>query len=157
MFSFAEVLDMAIRLERNGERYYRNAMDHLQNPELRHVLRRLAEDEVQHCDWFMELKQAHFEATGPPDPMEIKGGELLQSIVGSQTFSLDEVDPREFDTPEGILSAAVGFEKDTILFYEFLQSFVTDPETLENLRTLIEEENQHVKILEEQLQEYVAP
>lgn len=157
MFSFAEVLDMAIRLEKNGERYYRNAMAHLQNPELCHVLLRLAEDEVEHRDWFMELKQAHFEATGPPDPLEIKGGELLQGIVGSQTFSLDEVDPREFDTPEGILSAAVGFEKDTILFYEFLQSFVTDPETLENLGMLIEEENQHVKILEEQLREYVAP
>ena len=50
---------------------------------------------------------------------------------------------------EALLQLCIEFEKDTILFYEMIGSFIEDNETSEKLDEIIEEENRHIELLEE--------
>jgi rubrerythrin len=74
---------------------------------------------------------------------------MLQDLVGDQTFSLDDADLSELDTVESLIELAVELEKDTILFYQMLQAFIEDSDTLEELNEIIAEENRHIEILRE--------
>ena len=56
MFSLKDIIDIAVQIERNGERVYRNAALKIENPSLRSLLLSLAGDETQHAKWFEELK-----------------------------------------------------------------------------------------------------
>jgi rubrerythrin len=48
MFTFNEMIDLAIRIERNGEKAYGKAQDEVLNADLIPVLRKLADDEKEH-------------------------------------------------------------------------------------------------------------
>jgi rubrerythrin len=74
---------------------------------------------------------------------------MLMEVLGDQTFYLKEVDLSKIETLEQLRQTAIEFEKDTILFYEMIRSFVTDRETLGQLEVIIVEENRHVKLFEE--------
>ena len=43
---------MAIKLEKNGEVVYRDAIEKVSNPELITVLEWMANEEVKHANWF---------------------------------------------------------------------------------------------------------
>jgi rubrerythrin len=76
-------------------------------------------------------------------------GAVLRNLVGDQKFSLDEVDLSKIESVQELIELAVEHEKDTIIFYQMLQSFIDDPETVEELNEIIDEENQHIKFLTE--------
>ncbi len=57
MFTIKEILDMAIRIEKNGEVVYRNAIEKISNPALVSLLKWMADEEVNHAKWFSKLKQ----------------------------------------------------------------------------------------------------
>ena len=50
---------------------------------------------------------------------------------------------------EALLQLCIEFEKDTILFYEMIGSFIEDTKTSEKLDDIIEEENRHIELLED--------
>ena len=56
MFSTNEILDMGIKLEKNGEAVYRDAIEKVSNPELITLLEWMADEEVKHANWFAEYK-----------------------------------------------------------------------------------------------------
>jgi len=57
LFTINEILDIAIRLEKNGEAVYRNAIDKISNPTLISLLEWMAAEESNHAKWFNDLKQ----------------------------------------------------------------------------------------------------
>jgi rubrerythrin len=69
--------------------------------------------------------------------------------VGDQKFSLAEVNLAEIESVEELIELATEHEKDTILFYQMLQSFIDDPETNKELDEVIAQEEQHIKLLKE--------
>jgi rubrerythrin len=76
-------------------------------------------------------------------------GSILQSILGDQSFSLKEADLSKIDGVEALIQLAIEFEKDSILFYEMIGSFIEDSETSEKLNEIIAEENRHIELLED--------
>jgi rubrerythrin len=48
-----------------------------------------------------------------------------------------------------LLGLAIECEKDTVLFYEMIEAFIQDGETLNQLKTIIEEERRHITTLED--------
>ncbi|ROR01532.1 ferritin family protein [Desulfosoma caldarium] len=151
MFSAEEVLKMAVRIEENGEKYYRRAMKLQKNPSLRDILRDLAEDESRHAQWFNEMRGRLSAEEGEDRWVREVTGDLLQSMIGDQTFSLKEVDPAQLDSLEKILETALEFEKDSILFYDMLTGFMDEGESARALQEIIAEEKLHVEILEARL------
>ncbi|RJR41651.1 MAG: hypothetical protein C4576_17465 [Desulfobacteraceae bacterium] len=146
MFSIREILALAVKLEKNGERFYREAESRFKEPSLLSLLRWLADEELRHMDWF-EHKRSEMKPAGEERDLEKIGDELLRDILGDQTFSLQEVDLSTIRDQVSLVDVAVEFESDTVLFYEMLLTLVDDKQTTDKLSEIIAEENNHIRSL----------
>jgi len=73
---------------------------------------------------------------------------MLKDILGNQTFSLKEADVSQIRSVDELVALAIEFEKDTILFYEMVGSFMIDEQARRELKEIIEEEERHVRLFE---------
>ena len=149
MFAIEDIIDLAIQIEESGEKVYRNAAEKTSNPSLISLLQWLADEEVKHAKWFMELKHDVQTSGGKPFVQEM-GRDLIKDFMGDQSFSLREVDFSEVHQPDELIDIFIEFEEDSILFYEMLKPFIQDENILADLESIIAEEKQHI----EQLQEF---
>jgi rubrerythrin len=148
MFSIHEILDLAIRLEKNGESVYRNAAAKLSGPDLVSLLVWMADEEVKHAGWFSELKQKL--ESGSINPfMEEMGREIFTDMLGEKSFSHRDLDFSKIDQVHDLIAIFIEFELDTVLFYETLKPFIEDNDTLNYLNKIIAEENNHIAKLHE--------
>jgi len=148
MFSMRDIFDLAIKIERNGEEFYRDALKKISNPELKSLLEWLIDEEVKHQDWFSERREK-IKNKAVDLQMEAMGSSILTGVLGDQSFSLKEADLSKIDNVKDLIQLAAEFEKDTVLFYEMIGSFIEDTETSEKLNEIIAEENRHIELLEE--------
>ena len=151
MFSIREIIDIAIKIEKNGESYYREAIEKISNPSLKPALLFLADQEHEHIKWFERLKAEMKSTEGHQKVVEISAP-MLQSLVGDQTFSLDDADLSRLESVEKLIELAIEMERDTIIFYQMLQSFIEDYDTLKGLDEIIAEENRHIELLMEYIE-----
>jgi rubrerythrin len=143
MFSIQEILDLAIRLENNGESVYRQAVDEVCEPEFVFLLRWMAEEEVEHARWFSELKHK-LETHSINSFMTEMSREVFADFLGKKSFSHQEVDFSKIERSSELVAVFIEFEKDTILFYETLKPFIEDNDTRNNLEMIIAEEHKHI-------------
>jgi rubrerythrin len=156
MFTLSEIIDLAVRIEANGEKAYRKAQNQVTDPSLASLLGWLADEEAEHEKWFPRLKENL--KINPQDPkLEEMGKAVLQGVLGDQTFSIDEADFSKIGDLSSLLNLSIEFEKDTILFYEMLSAFIEDEQTINYLNRIIEEENRHVRLLEDFLNNKISP
>ncbi len=148
MFTLADILHIAVQVEENGEKTYRQAAEQTSEPELAEIFLWLAEEEHRHAELFTAMipscptdqKQAELEAMGRA---------LLRDIVGNQTFSLEQEKLEQSESLRELLEQAIEFEQDTMQFYEFLSSFLDNPESITQLKEVIREERNHVRQMQE--------
>lgn len=147
MFSAYEILDIAEKLEKNGENVYREAIAQTEDLSLKELLKWMADEEVVHAEWFSKLKS---EVKLDEDFHLIKemGGGLVSDLVGEQSFSLKEVDFSAIEGTRDLIEVFIEFERDTILFYEMLESFIIDEEIGEKLNRIMDEEKAHISKLQ---------
>ena len=148
MFTIKEILDIAIKIEKNGEAVYRDAIKKTSVSSLDPVLEWMADEEVDHAKWFSDLKEKLETDTESLFVQEIPP-QILKDIIGEQSFSLKEIDFSQVDRVEDLIDIFIQFEKDSILFYEMLQSFIQSEETLSQLNQIIAEEKGHIEKLSE--------
>jgi hypothetical protein len=74
---------------------------------------------------------------------------MLRDLIGDQSFTLQDIDFPGLDNMQNLIDIFVEFEKDGILFYEMLRTFIKDQDVLENLDRIIAEEYRHIEILQE--------
>ena len=151
MFTLGEIIDLAIRIEKNGESTYRKAQKEVSSSKVSAMLQWLADDEAEHEKWFGNLKQELF--TDMKDSnLEEMGKAILQNVLGNQAFSLEDADLSKMDNVRSLLEISLEFEKDTIIFYEMLMGFIEEGKVLSGLEKIIDEEKGHVKRLEDFLE-----
>ena len=148
MFSANEILDMAIKLEKNGEVVYRDAIANISNPELITLLEWMADEEVKHADWFAELKLKLDQKSVNPF-MEKMSRELFNDLLGDKNFFLKDVDFSSVSEIDDLIAIYIEFEKDSVRFYQVLEPFIGDPISLEGIKKIINEENCHIERLQE--------
>lgn len=148
MFSLAEIIELAIQIEKNGETAYRKGQEIASDPAVKKLLGWLAEQEKEHVDWFTELRHS-LDKAEVNDDLHAAAMQILKTVLGGQTFSLSEEEIGERQTPDEIMKTALEFEKDTIVFYEMINEFVQEKSTKQGLAIIIEEEQGHVKALTE--------
>jgi len=148
MFTVADIREIAIQIERNGEEAYRQAAEMAADPGLAEIFLRMAEEERRHAAWFESI-QSDQPLTDEQMALEKMGRQLLQEMVADQTFSLERKRLQQSRDFSEMLSQSKVFEQDTILFYEFLQTMITDRETHRQLDTVIAEERRHFRQLGE--------
>jgi rubrerythrin len=147
MFSLAEVYDLGIRIEKNGEKFYRDALKQAWSEPIADMLGLLAEEEVKHVDFFVKRLDALKQKRENPFLDEMSTS-MLKDILGNQTFSLKEADVSKIRSVDELVALAIEFEKDTILFYEMIGSFMPDEGSLRELKEIVKEEERHVRLFE---------
>jgi len=120
MFSIQDVIALAVRLEENGEAVYRDALKWVLIPEIRDLLKRLAEDEKNHAQWFAELGEALDKSQENPILDEMRRS-LTDDFFAQQAFSLKDADITSVKTLEVLIEIAIGFEKD---IFSFMKSWL---------------------------------
>ncbi len=148
MFTIHDIIALAVRLEENGQRVYQKAAKAADDPEIRELLELLADEENSHARWFSDLK----ETLGRDDDHHILGEmsrSLSDDFFADQVFSLKDVDLSTIRTIEELIETAIGFEKDSILFYKMLAPFISEEKTSETLDRIIHEENTHIEKLKD--------
>ena len=148
MFSEREILEIAIRMEKNGELEYRKAADELSDETLVTSLEWMADEEQEHAKFF----------TGLLDELEVRakshfGEELeaifLKDLIGGSSLSLETVDFSEVESIDELLNIYIGFEEDSILFYEMITPMIDNLDTRFQVERIIAEEKAHIKRLKE--------
>jgi rubrerythrin len=145
MFLADEILDMAIQFEKNGAAVYLGARENVSDPALAALLEWMADEESRHIKSFSRLKG---KAGGGGAPFsEQLTLELLDEMIGEQSFSLGDVDFSAIEHQDDLVRTFIEFERDTIIFYEMLMPFIEDGETRSVIESIIDEENGHIERL----------
>ena len=153
MFSIlkaSEVLKIAIQIEKNGLAFYTEVKNRSKNFPVQEVFGFLAQEEVKHEHTFKAL----LEKVGDEAPAESYPGEsamYLEAIAGENIFTkgdaMKQLVQKALNDKEAI-DLAIGFEKDSMLFFGEIKKFVpkTDQAVVERV---IGEEREHlVKLLD---------
>lgn len=149
MFSAREVYAIAVRIEENGERFYRRALETGRGGALKDLLEWVAREEERHREWFLQLMTSTKGETHEPW-VEQLSRELLHGAVDTHAFTLDDIDIESIQSEMDVIDTALVLEEDSITFYEFLSAFITEPDVRELLLEIIAEERKHVQELQKQ-------
>ncbi|MCM2285461.1 MAG: ferritin family protein [Desulfobacula sp.] len=146
MFTMDDLLEVAVKMEKNGEAVYRKSLKKIRQKALTDLLSWMAAEEAAHSRWFLEQKKR---LALQPEEKALKEmiPEVLQDMMGENALSLDEVEFDKISTPLELLNTFIEFEKETIQFYELLDMFIETEEVRKGLKTIIQEENAHVEKL----------
>ena len=148
-FNADEILDLAIRIEDNGSRFYRKAAELQSDSKNRGMLENLASMEDNHKLTFETMK-AHIsdaEKTATVfDPLD-ESAQYLSAMADSHG---GEGSPTVADSLTGeesmseIIDIAIGLEKESILFYLGLKDMVPPKYGQDKIDQIILEERRHV-------------
>ncbi|WP_319548783.1 ferritin family protein [Desulfogranum marinum] len=148
MFTDVDIRNIAVQIERNGEETYRAAAKETADKNIADLLLWMADEEKRHLLWFEALELKKCNKTEEQEKMEAMGRGLLEEMVKSRTFSLEQKSLSSAEQLSSVLAQCREFEEDTVMFYEFLRGFLDDEKASKHLDIIISEEQGHVKQLE---------
>ncbi len=157
-YSASEVLEIAEKIERNGAAFYRKAADLFQDEQIQQVFLNLSEWEIRHEKIFSDMRrQVHRSfseaANFDPETYMSSDAKLMASLA---VFAIGP-DPGKIlvglEDKEEIFKRALKLEEDTIVFYRGLKSFAEDAATIEQIDKIIEEEQRHIRILNQSMEQ----
>ncbi len=148
MFSWQDIIAVAIQIEQNGEQLYRAAAAEIKDPELSSALTALADDEAHHQEKFKQIAADQPQGT-PGSALEKMARALLREMVAEHSFSLQSTDLLTAQTVREIVSASIVFEQDTLLFYEMIEQMVSDDQARHILQQIAAEEKYHIEALQQ--------
>lgn len=148
MFTFGDIRNIAVQIEKNGETTYSLAAKLATDPKVVETLEWMAQQEQSHGKWLSNLQSGR-DLSEEQRELESMGKALLQDMVRGNDFLLDPEELQGADSMQEVIEKSIGFEQDTIVFYDFLLGFLDDEETARQLQEIIEEERGHIRKLEE--------
>lgn len=140
-----EVLEIAVRIEKNGTEFYDALVTSTKNDEAKRVFDYMAGQERQHTVDFQRLMEGMEEY----QPVETYGGEhegYLEAVAETHMFleyGAGAKLAREAKTDADALGAAMQFEKDSILLFDLLKELVPQKEK-PTIEGLIAQEREHL-------------
>ncbi len=150
MFSLTDIYNIAVQIERNGEKDYREAAGNTADEKLKNLYLELARQETEHAAWFTkmaenpECREREFEDA----QLQKLSKDVLQKMVKDSSFLREEHDFSAVESFEEAVDTAIESENDTIIFYQFLYDLVEEEEVRKGLEKIIAEEQNHIEILE---------
>jgi rubrerythrin len=148
LFSGNEIVDIAVKIEENGRKFYLAAADRAGDDNLAQVLRKLADDEVDHRDTFQALYKAEEDYGLLPGYSE-EADAYIKAMASAQVFApgkgVAEIAKGAKDVFE-VLTLAMGAEKDSILYYTEMARWV-QPKDKDVINGVVAEEKTHLKTL----------
>ncbi len=143
-----DVVNFAIRIEENGERFYREAAEVITVQSVKELFGRLAQEEVGHRETFQKL----LSSLGDYRPPETYEGEymayLKDFVDGKAVFKEHPTITQLAKTSSvgGALEFAIQRESDSILYYQEMKKLMYERYG-ETLDRIIDEERKHFALL----------
>lgn len=158
IFNAREVFEIAEQIERNGAKFYRKAVEAVQDEDAGKLLSKLAKMEDDHERFFSVLKEKQTDAgdEGFPPDMEDQMKTYLHALAEGKVFgNIDDVESKikPGDTIRDILETAIEFEKNTIVYFCGVKEIVPEEFGKGKIDILIREEIGHVAMLMGKLRE----
>lgn len=149
-FKASELLEFAIQIEKNGETFYRAAAKKSRNDKIGKVFLNLADEEVKHRDIYNELLKSA-ESYQPPESYPGEYFLYLQAYADQHIFvDKGDIEKKAEMTKSDIeaIDLAIGFEKDSILYYLEMIDHVPENEKHIIDKVIKEERNHYLKLTE---------
>jgi len=146
VFKVSDIVEFAIRIEENGENFYRYAVQLTSDEELKKAFLELAQAEAQHKKLFERLF-SRVDQERPPETYDGEYAAYLHNYVDNNIIFKKELLEGELAKIKDIPSAldfALRREMDSILYYHEIKIFVP-PKDHAIVDEIIEEERRHFK------------
>jgi rubrerythrin len=149
-FNADEVFEMALQLERNGAKFYRDAAGAVTIRSKRKLLQDLAVMEDEHGETFTAMRAGLLDkekesATFDPDGETER---YLRALADTRVFFKKKVNLKSL---EEIFKAAIEAEKDSIVFYLGMRDIVPQAAGRSRVDRIIDEEMGHLRNLSTEL------
>ena len=149
VFTATEAVEMAMKIEKNGEVFYNAAAAKSADLEVKILFEDLAVQEQAHYRIFEKMLGGLKPAPALPAEEYDQYRAYLQVALDNALFAGPDKAltlAREAQDKQTALRAALGFEKDTLLFFYDLREMVGDADR-EKVNGIIREEKKHVRRL----------
>lgn len=144
---FADVLEVAVRIERQGLELYRRLHETVKSPDAKGAFAVLAAEEERHAGTFSAMLAKIADYTPRYDYPGEYGkflNEYAASILDNAEKAFAQLDPVNFGAA---LDMGIALEKETILFYLEIREEGIGKENAETIQQIIREERSHWKRL----------
>ncbi len=155
-FSAEEILDIAVRMEVEGEKFYKAAAEIVDDPSTKKFLLDLANWEDSHRQLFSKMREEI--SLGNKDYLCDLDGDAMKylvAIVKQDIFEFEHRLPtfKKTTEPMEILQLAFGFEKDTIAYFVGLGELVVSDLAKSKIDVIVREEMSHARMISEHIEE----
>lgn len=145
-FNAKDIFEIAIKIEQNGAKFYRDAAKQTKEENHKKFLLELASMEDDHERTFTNLQKELkdneiFSTTFDPDDENIL---YLKALADTRVFFEKEQPDNSF---QSILTTAIQTEKDSIVFYLGMKELVPAKLGQSKIDTIIKEEMGHIKLI----------
>jgi rubrerythrin len=155
-FNVFEILQIAEKIEHNGAKFYLRTAEVFDDPDVRDTCYKLATWKARHEKILAQRRKRFSEKTGEfgtfdPDNYVLSNPHVMAglAVFATKPVSLKGLHERQ-DKGE-IFRDAIRRAKEAVVFYRGLKEFSRDPASEETIDTIIKEENRHIRLLTEQL------
>jgi len=149
VFTAAEGIEMAMEIEKNGETFYNAAADKATDPEVTALFKDLAVQEQAHYRVFQKMLGGTAPAPDLPATEYDQYQAYVQVALENALFAGPDKAlalAEQAKDRETALRAALGFEKDTMLFFYDLREMVSEGDR-QAISNVIQEEKKHMRRL----------
>lgn len=154
IFKVNEVVGIAVEIERRGERFYLDMAERATDSKVKETLLYLASEEVRHQKVYEELLSRLRSVELPPGSGESEYWCYVNDLIDSH-FLFDTVQNERListaTSDQEVVRLAMGFEKESILFFTEMKGLVPGEEA-QLIEGCIQEERTHLRKLGQLLQ-----
>jgi len=143
IFDPSEVFQLAIRIEENGEKFYRQMADKMTDPKIKELFNFLAQEEIGHRKFYQDVL-ADMESFEPYESYPGEYFSYLKAYANNVIFNQEAFDEQLNTINDAItaLDFAIRAELDSILYYQEIKNIV--PKEKQNkVDEIVEEERRH--------------
>jgi rubrerythrin len=171
-FNVFEILQIAEKIEHNGAKFYLKTAELFDDMENRDTCYKLATWKAKHEKILAQRRKRFSEQTGEfgtfdpnnyflSNPHVMAGLAVFATKPGSLKESLGRENIQEIfkdairRSKEAIFfyRGSIRRSKEAIFFYRGLKDFARDPASIDTIDKIIKEENRHIRLLNEELQQ----
>lgn len=128
IFSGSEIVEIAVQIEKNGRDFYRTVAQHVKQENLKQTFDFLAKEEERHIEVFERI----LDRVGRYEPQGAFSDEYflyMRALAKEHIFTQEnkgKVVAQKIGSAKEAIEAGIGFEKESIIFYEGIKKVVPD-------------------------------
>lgn len=143
-FEAGDVFEVALQIEKHGERFYRRAVNLTDDPKMKDVFSFAADEEAKHRKLFEAMAAKVGKDYKPPESYPGEYCNYLKAYADNLVFTEEKMEAQfsGIKNVEDALEFAIQKEIESILYYLEMKNFVPAPQR-EEVDRIIDEERQH--------------